>query len=214
VLRDLDLTIPRGSITTLAGPSGVGKSTTVDLLAGLYQPGAGHIRIDGVDLRELDLQRWRHLLGYVPQEVTLFHDTVLRNVSLWEEGASEADVIEALQVAGAWSFVSELPNGLHELLGERGHRLSGGQRQRISIARALMHRPKLLILDEATTGLDPQTEGEICEVVRKLCVEEGLTVLAISHQPAWQRIADRVYTMVDGATVQTHPVVVPLVSAG
>lgn len=214
VLRDLDLTIPRGSITTLAGPSGVGKSTTVDLLAGLYEPQAGHIRIDGVDLRELDLQRWRHLLGYVPQEVTLFHDTVFRNVSLWEEGASEADVIEALQVAGAWPFVSELPNGLHELLGERGHRLSGGQRQRISIARALMHRPKLLILDEATTGLDPQTEGEICEVVRKLCVEEGLTVLAISHQPAWQRIADRVYTMVDGATVQTHPVVVPLVSAG
>lgn len=214
VLRDLDLTISHGSITALAGPSGVGKSTTVDLLAGLYEPLAGHIRIDGVDLRELDLQRWRHLLGYVPQEVTLFHDTVFRNVSLWEEGASEADVIEALQVAGAWSFVSELPNGLHEMLGERGHRLSGGQRQRISIARALMHRPKLLILDEATTGLDPQTEGEICEVVRRLCVEEGLTVLAISHQPAWQRIADRVYTMVDGATVQTHPVVVPLVSAG
>ena len=214
VLRDLDLVIPRGGITALAGPSGVGKSTTFDLLAGLYQPLAGHIRIDGVDLSELDLQRWRHMLGYVPQEVTLFHDTVFRNVSLWEDGASEADVINALQVAGAWPFVCELPNRLQQVLGERGHRLSGGQRQRISIARALLHRPKLLILDEATTGLDPQTEADICEVVRRLCTDEGLTVLAISHQPAWQRIADRVYTMVDGATVQTHPVVVPLASAG
>ena len=214
VLRNLDLTISRGSITALAGPSGVGKSTTIDLIAGLYEPLAGHIRIDGVDLRELDLQRWRHLLGYVPQEVTLFHDTVFRNVSLWEEGATEADVVAALQVADAWSFVTGLPDGLHQMLGERGHRLSGGQRQRISIARALVHKPKLLILDEATTGLDPQTEGEICEVVRRLCIEQGLTVLAISHQPAWQRIADRVYTIVDGATIQTHPVVVPLASAG
>ncbi|HYN39791.1 MAG TPA: ABC transporter ATP-binding protein [Rhodospirillales bacterium] len=214
VLRDLDLVIPRGGITALAGPSGVGKSTAVDLIAGLYEPQAGSIRIDGIDLREFDLQRWRHLLGYVPQEVTLFHDTVFRNVSLWEDGATEADVIEALQVAGAWSFVSELPFGLHQMLGERGHRLSGGQRQRISIARALVHKPKLLILDEATTGLDPQTESEICAVVQRLCVERGLTVLAISHQPAWQQIADRVYTIVDGTTVQTRPVVMPLASAG
>lgn len=213
VLRDLNLTIPCGGITALAGPSGVGKSTTVDLIAGLYEPVAGHIRVDGIDLREIDLQRWRHLLGYVPQEVTLFHDTVFRNVSLWEDGATEEDVIAALEVAGAWSFVRELPQGLHQMLGERGHRLSGGQRQRISIARALVHKPKLLILDEATTGLDPQTEGEICQVVQRLCTEQQLTVLAISHQPAWQRIADRVYTMVDGTAVQSYPAVVPLATA-
>ena len=202
VLRDLDLEIPHGRITTLAGPSGVGKSTIVDLIAGLYQPKAGRIVIDDDDLREVDLQRWRHLLGYVPQEVTLFHDTVFRNVSLWEESASEEDVIRALQIAGAWSFVNELPNGLHQMLGERGHRLSGGQRQRISIARALVNKPSLLILDEATTGLDPGTEAEICEVVQRLCAEQNLTVLAISHQSAWQAIADRVYVITNGSTAQ------------
>ena len=142
------------------------------------------------------------MLGYVPQEVTLFHDTVFRNVSLWEESASEEDVIRALQIAGAWSFVNELPNGLHQMLGERGHRLSGGQRQRISIARALVNKPSLLILDEATTGLDPGTEAEICEVVQRLCAEQNLTVLAISHQSAWQAIADRVYVITNGSTAQ------------
>ncbi len=146
-----------------------------------------------IELREIDLQQWRRLLGYVPQEVTLFHDTIFRNVSLWEEGISEEDVIAALRTAGAWGFVQELPDGLHQIVGERGHRLSGGQRQRISIARALLHKPRLLILDEATTGLDPQTEAEICDTIQGICREQRLTVLAISHQPAWQRVADRVY---------------------
>jgi ATP-binding cassette subfamily C protein len=193
VLDSMHLEIRCGLITALAGPSGVGKSTTVDLVVGLYRPEAGRILVDGVDMRELDLQQWRRLLGYVPQEVTLFHDTIFRNVSLWEEGISEEDVIAALCAAGAWGFVQELPDGLHQVVGERGHRLSGGQRQRISIARALLHKPRLLILDEATTGLDPQTESEICETIQSICRERRLTVLAISHQPAWQRVADRVY---------------------
>jgi ATP-binding cassette, subfamily C, bacterial len=198
VLSELDLEIPRGSVTALAGPSGVGKSTTVDLMVGLYRPQAGRILVDGVDLSEVDLQQWRRMLGYVPQEVTLFHDTVFRNVSLWEEGVTEEDVIAALQSAGAWEFVQELPEGVHQIVGERGHRLSGGQRQRISIARALLHRPRLLILDEATTGLDPRTEAEICEQIQRLCREQGLTVLAISHQLAWQRVADNVYVLSGG----------------
>lgn len=202
VLSDLDLEIPCGLVTALAGPSGVGKSTTIDLMVGLYEPQAGRILVDGVDLQTLNLQQWRHLLGYVPQEVTLFHDTIFRNVSLWEERVSEEDVITALQIAGAWPFVQELPDGIHQVVGERGHRLSGGQRQRISIARALLHKPRLLILDEATTGLDPRTESEICEEIQRACREHGLTVLAISHQPAWQRVADYVYVMADGKANQ------------
>ncbi len=187
-----------GLITALVGPSGVGKSTTIDLLVGLYRPQVGRILVDGVDLSEVDLQRWRRMLGYVPQEVTLFHDTIFKNVSLWAEGVTEEDVIAALRAAGAWEFVEELPDGVHQIVGERGHRLSGGQRQRISIARALLHKPRLLILDEATTGLDPETEAEICQQIQQLCQEHGLTVLAISHQPAWRRVADRVYVLGGG----------------
>lgn len=202
ILDDLSIDIPRGRITTLAGPSGVGKSTTVDLIVGLHQPQQGRILIDGVDLVEIDLEAWRNTLGYVPQEITLFHDTIFRNVSLWADGVSEADVEAALRLAGAWDFVAEKPEGLHWGVGERGNQLSGGQRQRISLARALLHRPKLLILDEATTGLDPDTEAGICVHIRSLCDEHGLTVLAISHQAAWQHTADRVYLFGGGTAIE------------
>jgi ATP-binding cassette subfamily C protein len=199
VFTDLSLTIPYGEITSLSGPSGVGKSTIVDLIVGLHRPRTGVIRIDGTDLREIDLQSWRSMIGYVPQEVTLFHDTIFRNVSLWDDSVTEAEVETALRLAGAWTFVQDRPKGLHAVVGERGHGLSGGQRQRISLARALLYQPKLLILDEATTGLDPETEAQICAEIQGLCRDHGLTVLAVSHQPAWQTVADQVYRISDGA---------------
>jgi ATP-binding cassette subfamily C protein len=205
VLRGLDLEIPTGGITAIVGPSGVGKSTVVDLLVGLHAPQAGAIRVDGVDLRAIDLTAWRQGIGYVPQEVLLFHDTIERNVTLYEDGVPREEVLAALRAAGAWGFVAQLPQGVETVVGERGNRLSGGQRQRVSIARALLHRPRLLILDEATTGLDPDTERAICAHVRELAERTGLTVLAVSHQPAWQQAAHLVYRIEDGRATAIVP---------
>ena len=221
VLRGLDLEIPAGKVTAIVGPSGVGKSTIVDLLVGLYTPGAGAIRVDGVDLRTLDLALWRRGIGYVPQEVLLFHDTIERNVTLYEDGVPAERVVGALRAAGLWGFVGSLPQGVETVVGERGNRLSGGQRQRVSIARALLHRPRLLILDEATTGLDPETERAIIAQVKTLCGEHGLTVLAVSHQPRWREMADLVYRIEDGrafrldagAGVEAAPPALALASA-
>ena len=200
VLSGLNLRIPSGEITALVGPSGVGKSTIVDLLVGLYQPSMGAIRVDGTDLQQIDLAQWRRDIGYIPQEVLLFHDSIRHNVTLFEAGISDEAVLEALEAAGAREFVAESRQGLDTVVGERGSRLSGGQRQRISIARALLHRPHLLILDEATTGLDQDTEWAICAHVRHLCETTGLTVLAVSHQPAWRRVAHQTYRIETGGT--------------
>ena len=202
VLDGISLIIPHGQITTLMGRSGIGKSTVVDIIAGLYRPTEGKVLVDGCDLRDLDLEAWRHTIGYVPQDVILFHTTIFDNVGLGEEGISEADVRVALEAADAWSFVEALEDGLHQVVGERGLRLSGGQRQRVAIARALVRGPRLLILDEATTGLDRATEREICLTIERLCREQDLTVLSVSHQPAWQDLADRVYWMKDAETVE------------
>jgi ATP-binding cassette subfamily C protein len=202
ILDSLSLIIPRARITTLTGRSGVGKSTLVDILAGLHQPSGGRVLVDGHDLLTFDLAAWRRMIGYVPQDVSLFHTTVLDNVALGGGDAKEAEVVNALKAAGAWSFVELLQDSLHYIVGERGLGLSGGQRQRIAIARALFHRPRLLILDEATTGLDQATEHEICGTIKRLIREQDLTVLAISHQPAWQAIADRVYRIKDARTVE------------
>ena len=206
VLNDLSLHIQRGEITALVGPSGVGKSTVVDLLVGLYQPSAGAVLVDGVHLSDLDLNGWRRTIGYIPQEVLLFNDTVRHNVTLFEDDINDEAVMDALEAAGAAEFVAESPQGLDTIVGERGNRLSGGQRQRISIARALLHKPRLLILDEATTGLDQETEWAICTHVRALCETTGLTVLAVSHQPAWRRVAHQTYRIETGGAAVALPV--------
>ena len=205
ILTELNLRIPTGAITALIGQSGVGKSTIVDLLVGLYQPQGGAIRVDGVDLSELDIALWRRDIGYIPQEVLLFHDTIRNNVTLYEDGISDEAVMHALTAAGAREFVLGAGQGLDTIVGERGNRLSGGQRQRISIARALLHRPSILILDEATTGLDQDTEWSICQHIRTLCETTGVTVLTVSHQLAWQQAADLVYRIEAGKANPTTP---------
>jgi ATP-binding cassette subfamily C protein len=199
VLRNASLTVPAGSFTTIMGPSGAGKTTIADLIIGLLRPQQGQILIDNVPLEQVDLRQWRRMIGYVPQESFLLHDTVLWNVTLGDPEVNEADVEAALRAAGAWEFVAELPQRIHSSVAERGTALSGGQRQRIAIARALARRPKLLILDEVTSSLDPQTEAAICQTLQGL--RGGLTILAISHQPAVVEAADRIYRIQSGEVI-------------
>ena len=196
VLTDASIEVPAVGITAILGPSGAGKTTIVDLLTGLIRPDAGCVRLDGVPLDAIDLPRWRAMIGYVPQELFLLHDSVRINVSLGDPELSEADVISALRDAEALEFVSALPEGLDTSVGERGMLLSGGQRQRIAIARAIVRRPRLLVLDEATAALDAAHEKAIWQTVARL--GEHTAVVAISHQPALVQFADRVYRIQQG----------------
>ena len=199
VLSNASLTIPAGSFTAIMGPSGAGKTTIADLISGLLRPQEGEILIDNVPLEQVDLRQWRRMIGYVPQESFLLHETVLWNVTLGDPEVNEADAEAALRAAGAWEFVAELPQQIHSSVAERGMALSGGQRQRIAIARALARRPKLLILDEVTSSLDPQTEAAICQTLQGL--RGQLTILAISHQPAVVEAANRIYRIQNSEVV-------------
>jgi ATP-binding cassette subfamily C protein len=202
ILQQASFAVDSGEIVALTGPSGAGKTTLVDLLLGLQQAAHGEIFIDGTPLTEIDVIQWRGCTGYVPQELMLFHDSIYANVTLGEPQFSRADAEQALRQAGAWDFVARLPDGIDAIAGERGALLSGGQRQRIAVARALVHRPKLLILDEATSALDPQTENRIVQNVCQLARETGLTVLAVSHHPAWVDAADRVLRLEHGRVTE------------
>lgn len=195
VLRGVSADIPAGSFVVLAGPSGGGKSTLTDLVTGLLRPTSGRVLIDGADLSGFDIATWREQIGYVPQEMMLFSDTLISNIRLGRD-VSDSEVEDAVRAAGAWDFVQSLPDRLEQKIGEGGIALSGGQRQRVAIARALVARPTLLILDEPTTALDAVTEQEVCNTLGKL--RGSLTVLAISHQPAIRGFADTVMVLDKG----------------
>ena len=193
VLDRVSMELPAGKFIAIVGASGVGKTTVADLIIGLFRPQRGDVWIDDLSLRDIDAKAWREMIGYVPQETFLFHDTIMANVTLGDHEISTARVERALRRAEAWNFVAALPEGIDTVVGERGARLSGGQRQRIAIARALLRDPALLILDEATTALDPETEAGIVATARRLTGK--MTVLSISHQPAMKRAADIVYRL-------------------
>lgn len=196
IVRDVSFEIPQGSLVVITGESGVGKTTLVDMISGLLTPEEGRILVDGVPLDQINTLAWRKQIGYVPQEMFLFHDTVLNNVTLGDQSLSRHEAEEALRKAGAWDFVSSLSEGMDTVVGEGGARFSGGQRQRISLARALVNRPRLLILDEVTTSLDPLTEAAICETLLQLLGKMG--IVAISHQQALVRAADKVLVVKGG----------------
>ena len=199
VFSGLSLQIESGSLTTLVGPSGSGKTTVIDLAIGLLRPQRGQVLLDGIPLQDIDIKQWRGMIGYVPQDTILLHDSIVHNVTLGDPSLTAADVERALRAAGAWEFVGQLAQGLDTVVGERGGKLSGGQRQRIVIARALINQPRLLILDEATSALDRDTEEAVRQTLEAL--KGQLTILAISHNRAMVESADKVYQMAGGSAV-------------
>lgn len=204
VLRDIDLTVKPGELIGLVGPSGSGKTTLVNLIARFYDPTEGRILIDGVDLTRLDRHLYRQQLGMVLQDPYLFHGSILDNIRYAEPEAELAAVVAAARAAHAHDFIVALPQGYDTLVGERGHTLSGGERQRISIARAILRNPRLLILDEATSSVDTETERAIQAGLDELI--RGRTVFAIAHRLSTLARADRIVVMKRGRIVEqgTH----------
>jgi ATP-binding cassette subfamily C protein len=184
----------------LQGSSGAGKTTLIDLLIGLHTPSKGTITLDGIALADIDIKQWRRSIGYVPQELSLLHTTIRDNIVLGDPEISENDIIEALDQAGAREFIMAMPEGLDSEVGVMGSRLSGGQRQRIALARALVTKPKLLILDEVTSALDPDTEKSICHKIAAL--RGQYTTVAITHRPIWTEIATHLYKVERGNVIK------------
>ena len=203
VLRAVSLEIRAGHYVCLLGPSGSGKTTLADIVAGLLAPTEGRVLIDGTDLRDIDQTDWIGQIGYVPQETLLFNDTLRYNVTLGEPRYSDTQIMDALRAADAAEFVESLRHGLDSPVGESGAMFSGGQRQRISVARALLRKPKLLILDEPTAALDSEAERRFADTVRELAGET--TVLAITHRPALADAAEVVVHVRDGSVRVVEP---------
>ena len=201
ILRGISFDVQPGELIGLVGPSGGGKSTVVSLIARFYDPSGGAVRIDGIDVRTLDTGHYREQLGMVLQEPYLFHGTVLENVRYGLPEASSRAVIEAAKAANAHDFICKLAQGYDTMVGERGHTLSGGERQRISIARAILHDPRILILDEATSSVDTETEREIQEALERLIA--GRTVFAIAHRLSTLRRASRLFVIEKGRLAES-----------
>lgn len=196
ILRDIDLAIVAGRLTTLVGASGSGKTSLADMLVALITPDAGTITIDGTPLADIDIRKWRHMIGYVPQEILLLQGSIRDNVTLGDDSLDDAQVWRALERAGAAPLVRSLDQRLDAPVGERGLMLSGGERQRIALARAIVREPSFLLLDEPTASLDPATEQAVVAAVADMC--GSMTVLAITHQRAFVDRANHVYRVREG----------------
>lgn len=200
VLKEVSFHIKSGEKVALAGHSGAGKSTIIQLLSRFYEVDNGSIRVDDRDVKDWDLKSLRGKIGIVPQEVLLFGGSIRENIAYAKPNASEEEIILAAKKANAWQFISQFPEGLDTLVGERGVKLSGGQRQRVAIARAILKDPAILILDEATSSLDAESESLVQEALDELM--KGRTTLIIAHRLATIRKVDRIYVLSEGKIVE------------
>jgi ABC-type multidrug transport system fused ATPase/permease subunit len=201
VLNGLSMMIPTGTTVALVGPSGMGKTTIIDLTIGLLRPTSGQVLVNDVPLETYSIGSWRTNLAYVSQETILFHDSVFRNIAWGRENVTDEDVYEAAQLADADGFIRRLADGYDTVIGDRGMRLSGGQRQRIALARAILRKPGLLILDEATSELDSRTEARIQSTFEKL--QGQATIMMAAHRLSTIRNADQICVIGEGTIVES-----------
>src|SRR5690606_38085749 len=200
-LRDVSLTLEPGQMIGLCGSSGAGKSTFVNLVSRFFDVTDGQILIDGRDIRDMDVKWLRRQIGVVLQEPYLFHGTIADNIRYGKPEATDAEGIRATRAANAHDFTWGLPDGYETMVGERGQSLSGGERQRVSIARAILHDPKILILDEATSSVDTETEKQIQQALNRLV--QGRTTFAIAHRLSTLQAADRLVVLEKGRIAET-----------
>jgi ABC-type multidrug transport system fused ATPase/permease subunit len=203
VLRDVNIHIEPGQTVAICGPSGAGKSTVLNLILRFYDPKTGEVRLDGRDIRSLRRESFRSHLALVQQETFLFNDSVLDNIRYGHQEATEQQVIAAAKAANAHNFIAKLPGGYNTKVGERGVRLSGGQKQRLSIARAFLANPTILLLDEPTSSVEPDSEAAIIAALHRLMA--GRTTVLTSHRPSLIQQADYVYVIEDGRVTQQGP---------
>jgi ABC-type multidrug transport system fused ATPase/permease subunit len=201
VLSDISLEVSAGRKIALVGYSGAGKSTVVQLLMRYYQPQGGRISVDGQNIQTLDITAYRQNIAVVPQEVMLFGGTIRENIAYGKPNATEQEIMEAARKANALEFILSFPEQMETIVGERGIKLSGGQRQRIAIARAILKDPKILILDEATSSLDAESEKLVQEALDGLM--ENRTTIIIAHRLATVRNVDCIYVIKDGVILET-----------